>query len=159
MGEQRMAKHRQEEGFTLVELMVVVLIIAILIAVAIPTYLGMRKGAQDAASKTSAVTALKAAKAIFSSDDSYASVTPAELRAAEASVNYVDGSTASNGSLIASVDVPDLSTFVASVYSGSGTCFFIRDDSTDGTTYATLNTGTADCYAANAAVVFGASWP
>ena len=154
-----MERNRREEGFTLIELMVVVLVIAILIAVAIPTFLSVRRGANDTAAKTSAVTALKAAKAIFSSDDSYASVTPAALRDAEVSVNYVNGATASNGSLIASVDVPSASTFVASVYSASGTCFFIRDDDVSGTTYATLNTGTADCYAANAAVVFGASWP
>jgi hypothetical protein len=95
---------------------------------------------------------------VYSSDDSYGAVTLAELRAAEVSVTYVDGATASNASGIASVDVPDPSTFVASVYSRSGTCFFILDDS-NGTAYATLNTGTADCYASNAAVVFGASWP
>jgi type IV pilus assembly protein PilA len=150
---------RREEGFTLIELMVVVLVIAILIAVAIPTFLSVRRGANDAAAQSSAVTALKAAKAIFSSDDNYASVTPAELRDAEVSVNYVNGATASNGSLVVSVDVPSANRFVASVYSPSGTCFFIRDDDLNGTTYATLNTGTADCYAANAAVVFGASWP
>jgi type IV pilus assembly protein PilA len=149
---------RREEGFTLIELMMVVLIIAVLIAIAIPTFLGMRKNAQDVGAKTSAVTTLKAAKAIFSSDDSYASVTPAELRVAEVSVDYVNGATASNGSKIASVHVPDSFTFVASVYSLSGTCFFIRDDN-NGTVYATLNTGTADCYASNAAVVFGAAWP
>ena len=153
-----MGSNRREEGFTLIELMVVVLIIAILIAVAIPTFLGLRRGAHDAAAKTSAVTTLKAAKAIFSSDESYANATPAELRSAESSVDYVDGGTASSGSLVASVDVPDSSRFVASVFSGSGTCFFLADDG-NGTAYATLSTGTADCYAANAAVVFGASWP
>jgi type IV pilus assembly protein PilA len=154
----RAEARNNDKGFTLIELMVVVLIIAILIAVAIPTFLGMRRNAQNVAAKQSATTSLKAAKAIFSDEDSYASVTPAELRAAEASVAYVDGSTASDGSKVASVDVPDAFTFVAAVYSDSGTCFFIQDD-LSGTTYATLNTGTADCYAANADVVFGASWP
>ena len=40
-----------DEGFTLIELMVVVLIIAILIAIAIPTFLGARQRAQDRATQ------------------------------------------------------------------------------------------------------------
>ncbi|MHB8512537.1 MAG: prepilin-type N-terminal cleavage/methylation domain-containing protein, partial [Actinomycetota bacterium] len=39
----------EESGFTLIELMVVVLIIAILIAIAIPTFLGARQRAQNRA--------------------------------------------------------------------------------------------------------------
>jgi prepilin-type N-terminal cleavage/methylation domain-containing protein len=37
--------HREEDGFTLIELMVVLLIIAILLAIAIPTFLGARNAA------------------------------------------------------------------------------------------------------------------
>ena len=42
-------RNENDEGFTLIELMVVVLIIAILIAIAVPTFLGARERAQDRA--------------------------------------------------------------------------------------------------------------
>src|ERR1051326_1280725 len=56
---------RGEEGFTLIELMVVVLIIAILIAIAIPTFLGARKRAQDKQAQSNIRNGLTAEKTYY----------------------------------------------------------------------------------------------
>ncbi|MGI9647669.1 MAG: prepilin-type N-terminal cleavage/methylation domain-containing protein [Acidimicrobiia bacterium] len=54
-----------DRGFTLVELMIVVLIVAILIAIAIPTFLGQRKEAEDSAAKSNLRNALTTEKALY----------------------------------------------------------------------------------------------
>ncbi len=56
----RTTRHRSEQGFTLVELMVVVLIIGVLLGIAIPTFLGARGRGQDAVAKSSVKTAVGA---------------------------------------------------------------------------------------------------
>jgi type IV pilus assembly protein PilA len=53
---------QDEDGFTLIELMVVVLIIAILIAIAIPTFLGAQDRARDRGTQSDLRNALTAAK-------------------------------------------------------------------------------------------------
>jgi type IV pilus assembly protein PilA len=59
---QRLTKN--DEGFTLIELMVVVLIIAILIAIAIPTFLGAQNRARDRGAQSDLRNALTAAKTL-----------------------------------------------------------------------------------------------
>src|ERR1700748_2815773 len=86
-----------EQGFTLIELMVVVLIIAILIAIAIPTFLGARNRAQDRAAQSSLRNALTAAKTAYPDIRDYSKSTSADLPAIEPSLTYEVAGTASTG--------------------------------------------------------------
>ena len=54
-----------DAGFTLIELMVVLLIIAILLAIAIPTFLGVSGSANDRAAQSNLTNALTEVKALY----------------------------------------------------------------------------------------------
>jgi type IV pilus assembly protein PilA len=58
-------RRQSEEGFTLIELMVVVLIMGILMAIAIPTFLSTQGAANDSSAKSNATNAYTAQKAYF----------------------------------------------------------------------------------------------
>src|SRR5580700_4939318 len=62
-----------DAGFTLIELMVVLLIIAILLAIAIPTFLGVSGSANDRAAQSNLTNALTEVKALYQNSQSYAS--------------------------------------------------------------------------------------
>ncbi len=79
-----------QKGFTLIELLVVIIIIAILGAIAIPTFLGQRQHAQDAAAYTLVRNALTALQGAFVDTGDYTEITEADLEAIEPAIDWVD---------------------------------------------------------------------
>lgn len=117
----------KEGGFTLVELMVVVMIIAILMAIAIPTFLNSRKRAQDSAAKSNVRNSLAAAQSVFSETQTYAvtATMVTSMAAEEPSMSFV--ATGSTGAKVISVMTePGTASIVVSALSKSGKCFAMK---------------------------------
>jgi prepilin-type N-terminal cleavage/methylation domain-containing protein len=129
-----------DAGFTLIELMVVLLIIAILLAIAIPTFLGVANSAGDRAAQSNLTNALTEVKALYQNSASYLTggvpMTPANtftLSAPEFSWMSTACTGASNGNCV-SVQVVDSSSasdgqgVELAVYSAkTKTCWYAAD--------------------------------
>jgi type IV pilus assembly protein PilA len=149
---------REDEGFTLIELMVVVLIIAILLAIAIPTFLGAQDRARDRSAQSNLRNGITAAKTIatdaegFFLDDSNpaVAVNAADLEAVEGSIDFVDTAPAEVGDVGVNT-AADGSWIVLNAVSGSGKGFCMAATSTGAVTYGSANA--AANLAATAALV------
>ena len=141
----------KEGGFTLVELMVVVMIIAILMAIAIPTFLNSRKRAQDSAARSNVRNGLSAAQSVYSETQSYTDVTAAKLQSEEPGLTFVETAVASTTPKTISVSVGSDVIYLAAK-SASGKCFALRHSvgTTPGTSQAELGTA-ATCSGTSAA--------
>ena len=152
--------HRHEQGFTLIELMMVVLIIAILVAVLVPVFLGASNRAKDRAMQSSLRNALIAAKTVYSDKADYTQADPAALTTATGvgSLTFVDGSTAPSGQNNVSVAPVSANYIVFGGLSKSGSCFYLSDDASgSGTMYAKLG-GTGGCAAGGAPLPNDPAW-
>jgi len=119
------------DGFTLIELMVVVMILAVLIAIAIPSFLGFRNSAQVSAAKAALNTAEKVATTVMLEEEGFPAtgVLLVLLPLKEPSIDWLDHQTSSTGPDQISVDQDAGGDELAmATMSDSGTCFYQRLD-------------------------------
>ena len=150
----------EEEGFTLIELMVVVVNIGVLIAITMPTFMGAKNRAQNRGAQVDARNAVVAARTAYGDTVSYSGATTTNLPVLEASLTYVSGGTASASGNQYSVSVATGAVngnanqeLGVAVMSPTGTCYTVDDvaaiggsgaGGTFGTWYGTTTTA-ANC--------------
>jgi type IV pilus assembly protein PilA len=158
------AEGSADAGFTLIELMVVLLIMAILLAIAIPTFLGVTKSANERAGQANLNTALTNAVSTYENQgQSWAAVTSTALAAAEPSLTFQTAGSAVTTVGQISIDVGANGIVLASLGKSGGNCYAVADyDSAPGapavasitgpgTYYATATSGACDATAMEAA--------
>jgi type IV pilus assembly protein PilA len=116
---------RDDRGFTLVELMIVVLIIGLLVGIALPTFLGARTRAQNTAAVADLRTGLSASKVYFTDGDSYLGFDATAAESLEPSLQWADAGDPPAG-VVAISDVSAANIDMVRV-SDSGTYFCVTD--------------------------------
>ena len=145
----------EEDGFTLIELMVVVLIIAILIAIAIPTFLGARQRAQDRAAQSDLRNGLTAEKTVYTDAQTYSNdTTTAGMKGIESSLDWGGKLTVAVGD---AVTTGDKGVVCLSETSKSGKVFNIADVAAGANAGTFFNKG-GTCASTSPATLSATAW-
>ncbi|MGH9150605.1 MAG: type IV pilin protein [Acidimicrobiales bacterium] len=124
-------RRRPEGGFTLIELMVVVLILAILVAIALPTFFGARARANDRAAQSRVRNAFVVEMIVYADKATFTN-SPVILDETDASLTYVipvappivvGGNTVHIQ--VSTTSTPDDTVLLAG-RSATGRCFWLR---------------------------------
>jgi type IV pilus assembly protein PilA len=150
-----------ESGFTLIELMVVLLIIAILTAIAIPSFMGSLASADDRGAQTDLANVLTGAKAVYTQQNGTYPATATmitELLQDVPDIHYSAVSSSDPFTVAVEQDQdPDGNTgLVLTAKAQDGTCWYITDSTTvavpshggvlkQGTWYGSADSAGASC--------------
>jgi type IV pilus assembly protein PilA len=131
-------EHHGESGFSLIELLVVILIIGILAAIAIPAFLNQRGKGDDADAKSVAITAAKAMETCATDQNgSYADCSMASLLDIESTLRNA-------GSRLDITPNANNYRVVVTSKRDSDAVVFTLSRSSNGSTSRTCSTGSAD---------------
>jgi type IV pilus assembly protein PilA len=146
---------KRDEGFTMIELAIVILIMGILIAFAIPSYLGVRQRAAERSAQQ--VLKIAATEAFAAKDGS----TGASFAGAIENGQIADGRTYSPSNSSGTRWVSGNATedsFAWAVRSANGKCFSIRGSESTATEFGWYNASGADCTPDNVDGSTGKDW-
>jgi len=153
----RLRLRREEDGFSLVEIMVVIVVIAILLAIAIPTFFGARDKANNRSAQSNIRNGYTAERIYYAEAQQFTDDVPT-LKGIEAALNFVTTNNPGvwqTGSVY--VYVAADKTLTVAALSATSKCYYLREANPSAGAMFATDTG---CRALNdPLVVFGsATW-